>query len=124
MPSEPAQERCRPYASQRAVRRRVGRGRLRLLPCTSPEEKLCYLSSDGRGYLSTLAYSIETVQLCMDQALLEYARDAKAPGAEALSASEHCWWACRLAEALADALRVADSCGQRILDQEEAAEDA
>ncbi|MGW6238051.1 hypothetical protein [Streptomyces sp. NPDC055094] len=101
-----------------------GRGGPRLLPWTSPEGKPCYLSSDGRGYLSTLADSIETVQLSMGQELLEYARDATAPGAKALSASEYRWLACRLAEALADALRVADSRGQRIPDQEEAAKDA
>ena len=101
-----------------------GGGGPRLLPWTSPEGKPCYLSSDGRGYLSTLADSIETVQLSMGQELLEYARDATAPGAKALSASEYRWLACRLAEALADALRVADSRGQRIPDQEEAAEDA
>lgn len=101
-----------------------GGGNPRLLPWTSPEGKPCYLSSDGRGYLSTLADSIETVQLSMGQELLEYARDATAPGAKALSASEYRWLACRLTEALADALRVADSRGQRIPDQEEATEDA
>ncbi|GAA3206495.1 hypothetical protein GCM10020256_01600 [Streptomyces thermocoprophilus] len=84
----------------------------------------CYLSSDGRGYLSTLADSIETVQLSMGEEPLEYARDATAPGAKALSATEYRWLARRLTEALADALRVADSRGQRIPDQEEAAEDA
>ncbi|MBB5128913.1 hypothetical protein FHS32_005690 [Streptomyces albaduncus] len=96
----------------------------RLLPWTSPEGKPCYLSSDGRGYLSALADSIETVQLSMGQELLEYARDATAPGVKPLSATEYHWLACRLTEALADALRVADSRGQRIPDQEEAAEDA
>lgn len=101
-----------------------GGGGPRLLPWTSPEGKPCYLSSDGRGYLSTLADSIETVQLSMGQELLEYARGATAPGAKALSASEYRWLACRLAEALADALRVAESRGQRIPDQGEAAEDA
>ncbi|MFB6816473.1 hypothetical protein ACFCV8_18230 [Streptomyces sp. NPDC056347] len=101
-----------------------GEGGPRLLPWTSPEGKPCYLSSDGRGYLSTLADSIETVQLSMGQELLAYARNVTASGAKALSAIEYRWLACRLAEALADALRVADSRGQRIPHSEEAAEDA
>ncbi|MCZ4507299.1 hypothetical protein O3Q52_03575 [Streptomyces sp. ActVer] len=101
-----------------------GGGGPRLLPWTSPEGKPCYLSTDGRGYLSTLADSIETAQLSMGQELLEYARDATAPGAKTLSATEYRWLARRLTEALADALRVADSRGQRIPDQEEATEDA
>ncbi|MBG0855377.1 hypothetical protein I2W78_26905 [Streptomyces spinoverrucosus] len=101
-----------------------GRGGPRLLPWTSPEGKPCYLSSDGRGYLSTLTDSIETVQLSMGQELLEYARDATAPGAKTLSATEYRWLACRLTEALADTLRVAESRGQRIPDQEAATEDA
>ncbi|MFJ9817454.1 hypothetical protein ACIRU3_19730 [Streptomyces sp. NPDC101151] len=101
-----------------------GWGGPRSLPWTSPEGKPCYLSSDGRGYLSTLADSIETVQLSMGQQLLEYARDATAPYAKTLSATEYRWLACRLAEALRDALRGADSRGQCIPDQEEATEDA
>ncbi|WP_327367543.1 hypothetical protein [Streptomyces sp. NBC_01217] len=101
-----------------------GRGGPRLLPWTSPEGKPCYLSSDGRGYLSTLADSIETVQLSMGQELLDYARDATAPGAKTLSATEYRWLARRLTEALADALRVAESRGHRIPDQGERTEDA
>ncbi|MEU0762818.1 MULTISPECIES: hypothetical protein [Streptomyces] len=101
-----------------------GGGGPRLLPWTSPEGKPCYLSTDGRGYLSALADSIETVQLSMGQELLEYARDATEPGAKALSATECRWLARRLTEALADVLRVAESRGQRIPDQEVATEDA
>ncbi|MBT2487689.1 hypothetical protein J7E96_03880 [Streptomyces sp. ISL-96] len=91
----------------------------RLLPWTTPEGKPCYLSTDGRGYLSTLADNIESVQLGMGKELLEYARDTTAPGAKSLSATEYRWLACRLTEALADALRVADSRGQRLRDPEE-----
>lgn len=80
-----------------------GGGGPRLLPWTSPEGKPCYLSTDGRGYLSTLADSIETVQLSMGQELLEYAREATAPGAKTLSATEYRWLAHGLTEALADA---------------------
>ncbi|MFE2032493.1 hypothetical protein ACWC0A_30250 [Streptomyces scopuliridis] len=100
-----------------------GRGP-RLLPWTSPEGKPCYLSSDGRGYLSTLADSIETVQLDTGEDLLGYARGILAPGAKAVSGIEYRWLACRLTEALTDALRVADSRGQRIPEPDEAADDA
>src|SRR5690606_1671678 len=53
----------------------------RLLPWTTPDGRPCYLSTDGRGYLSTLADSIEAVQLGMGEELLEHAREALAPGA-------------------------------------------
>ncbi|WP_309226375.1 hypothetical protein [Streptomyces lunaelactis] len=96
----------------------------RLLPWTTPEGKPCYLSTDGRGYLSDLADSIETVQLRMGEEVLEYARSAMAPGAQTQSATEYRWLARRLTEALSDALRVADSRGQRIPDPEAATEDA
>ncbi|MDX3855794.1 hypothetical protein [Streptomyces sp. AK02-01A] len=97
----------------------------RLLPWTTPDGNPCYLSTDGRGYLSTLADSIEAVQLSMGEELLERAREALAPCARALSATEYRWLASRLTEALTDALRVAESRGQRIPDpQEEAAEHA
>lgn len=97
----------------------------RLLPWTTPDGNPCYLSTDGRGYLSTLADSIEAVQLGMGEEVLEHAREVLAPGARALSATEYRWLASRLAEALTDALRVAESRGQRIPDlREEAAEHA
>ncbi|MFJ3122558.1 hypothetical protein ACIPJO_06385 [Streptomyces sp. NPDC086993] len=59
------------------------------------------------------------MQLGMGKELLEYARDATTPGAKILSATEYRWLACRLTEALADALRVADSRGRRLPDTEE-----
>ncbi|MFJ5657965.1 hypothetical protein ACIQD5_32160 [Streptomyces microflavus] len=90
----------------------------RLLPWTTPDGKPCYLSTDGRGYLSTLADNIESVQLGMGKELLEYARDTTAPGAKILSATEYRWLACRLTEALTDALRVADSRGRRLPEAE------
>ena len=67
-----------------------------------------------QGYLSTLADGIETMQLSMGQELLEYARSVLGPGARVPSSVEYRWLACRLTEALSDALRVADSRGQRI----------
>ncbi|MEE1794820.1 hypothetical protein PUR28_29275 [Streptomyces sp. BE308] len=93
----------------------------RLLPWATAEGKPCYLSTDGRGYLAALAENIESVQLGMSAELLKYARDTTAPGARILSATEFRWLACRLTEALADALRVANSRGQRIPDPEDEA---
>ncbi|AWW35347.1 hypothetical protein [Streptomyces cadmiisoli] len=96
-----------------------------LLPWTTPDGRPCYLSTDGRGYLSTLADSIEAIQLGMGEELLEHAREVVAPGARAQSATEYRWLASRLVEALTDALWVAESRGQRIPDpQEETAEHA
>ncbi|MGW3059084.1 hypothetical protein ACWC98_24550 [Streptomyces goshikiensis] len=93
----------------------------RLLPWTTQDGNPCYLSTDGRGYLSSLADSIEEVQLDMGEELLEYARGVVAPGATMLSAVEYRWLACRLTEALTDALRVAESRGLRIADPQERA---
>nr|WSX75729.1 hypothetical protein OH826_18830 [Streptomyces sp. NBC_00899] len=110
---------------------RLSRGRAesagegpRLLPWTSPDGNPCYLSTDGRGYLSALADDIETVQIGMGEELLEYARGVLAPGAPVRPAVEYRWLACRLTEALSDALRIADSRGQRIPAPQEATEDA
>ncbi|MEU9848858.1 hypothetical protein [Streptomyces sp. NPDC047985] len=98
----------------------------RLLPWATAEGKPCYLSTDGRGYLATLADNMESVQLGMGKELLEYARDTTAPGAKILTATEYRWLARRLTEALSDALRVADSRGQRLpgpQEEEEADDD-
>jgi hypothetical protein len=91
----------------------------RLLPWSTPDGRPCYLSTDGRGYLSTLADSIEAVQLGMGEELLEHAREVLAPGTRALSATEYRWLASRLVEALTDALRVAESRGRRLPDPQE-----
>ena len=88
----------------------------RLLPWTTPDGSPCYLSTDGRGYLATLADGIEEVQLTMGQEILDHARSVLTPGARVLTDVEYRWLACRLTEALTDALRVADSRGQRIPD--------
>ncbi|AYV32653.1 hypothetical protein EES41_38465 (plasmid) [Streptomyces sp. ADI95-16] len=86
----------------------------RLLPRTTQDGNPCYLSTDGRGYLSSLADSIEEVQLDMGEELLKYARGVVVPGAKMLSAVEYRWLACWLTEALTDALRIAESRGDRI----------
>ena len=100
-----------------------GTGGPRLLPWTTPDGHPCYLSTDGRGYLATLADGIEDVQLTMGQELLDHARSALAPGARALTDVEYRWLACRLTEALTDALRVADSRGQRLPTPREATDE-
>jgi len=95
----------------------------RLLPWTTPDGNPCYLSTDGRGYLASLADGIEEVQLTMGQELLDHARRVLDPGARALSDVEYRWLACRLTEALTDALRVADSRGQRLPTPREATDE-
>lgn len=69
-----------------------GEGGSRLLPWASPEGKPCYLSTDGRGYLSAFADSIETVQLSMGQKLLECAREATAPGTKTSQPPDTAGW--------------------------------
>ena len=95
---------------------------LRLLPWANPDGLPCYLSTDGGGYLASLADRIEEVPPTMSQELLDHARGVLAPGARALTDVEYRWLACRLIEALSDALRVADSRGQRIPDPQDTAE--
>ena len=85
---------------------------LRLLPWTTPNGHPCYLSTDGGGYLASLADGIEEVQLTMSQELLDHARGVLAPGARALTDVEYRWLACRFTEVPSDAFRIADSRGQ------------
>lgn len=88
----------------------------RLLPWLTEEGKPCYLASDGTGLLSRLADDMESVQLGMGQGALKQAREmlgAERDGRD-LSDRELRWLASRLAECLADALRVAESRGLRL----------
>lgn len=84
---------------------------LRLLPWTTPDGRPCYLSTDGTGPVSALADSVEQIQLGMGAELLRHARamhaDPKVTDAEFRYLSR------RLAEALSDALRVADCRARR-----------
>ncbi|MFJ1669451.1 hypothetical protein ACIOK4_24210 [Streptomyces bottropensis] len=86
-------------------------GEVRLLPWTGVEGKPCYLVSDGRGGpISRLADTTESIQLGMASELLAHARDMlpnALPG-------ELRFLAARLTEALADALRVAESRDRRL----------
>lgn len=91
-----------------------GEGRFsRLLPWAGPEGKPCYLITDrSDGRLSQAADRVESVQLEMGHDLLGHAveliDDAK------VCASELRYLSARLAEALRDALRVAESRGDRL----------
>ncbi|MER6071470.1 hypothetical protein ABT187_22005 [Streptomyces sp. NPDC001817] len=83
----------------------------RLLPWAGSEGKPCYLiSDDGEGPLSRLADATESVQLGMGGQLLAHAREIlpDMPPGELRFLAE-----C-LTQALADALRVAESRGRRL----------
>ncbi|WP_224306111.1 hypothetical protein [Streptomyces olivaceus] len=89
------------------------RAALRLLPWSSPEGKACFLApGDGGGILSRFADETEDRQLaegldvcCSARRVLD---DLMTPHAEVR------YTAIRLAECLADALRVAESRGRRL----------
>ncbi|MEU8784219.1 hypothetical protein [Streptomyces sp. NPDC048637] len=84
----------------------------RLLPWRSPEGKRCLLITDNDGgLLSHVASEVERVQLGMGAELLEHADALLADSA--VTADQLRYVACRLAEALADALSVAESRGSR-----------
>ncbi|MFF7148167.1 hypothetical protein [Streptomyces griseoaurantiacus] len=86
---------------------------LRLLPWSSPEGKPCFLDAEGEGtgYVSRLADETEALQLAEGLDVLGEARrvleDPLSPHVAVRYA------AVRLAECLADALRVAESRGRR-----------
>ncbi|WP_405536663.1 hypothetical protein OG787_26935 [Streptomyces sp. NBC_00075] len=83
----------------------------RLLPRTGQEGKPCYLITDEHGGpVSRLADATESVQLGMGAELLAHARELL-PGTPR---GELRFLAERLTEALHDALRVAESRGQRL----------
>jgi hypothetical protein len=87
---------------------------LRLLPWSGPEGKPCYLSTDDdNSRLSRKADQIEALQLGMGAQLLEHSKALLAN--EKVGVVELRFLACRLTEALRDALRVAESRGQRLL---------
>jgi hypothetical protein len=83
----------------------------RLLPWSGPEGKPCYVLTDDRGgTVSRLADTMESIQLGMGAELLGHAHELlpDTPRGELRFFAE------RLAEALGDALRVAESRGQRL----------
>ncbi|MFF8993064.1 hypothetical protein ACF09H_24630 [Streptomyces sp. NPDC014983] len=84
----------------------------RLLPWAGAENKPCYLVGDGTGYLSRVADTIERVQLGMADDLLDHAADMLADR-KATPAQLH-FLASRMAEALRDVHRIAESRGARL----------
>ncbi|MGW2325489.1 hypothetical protein ACWC5C_06945 [Streptomyces sp. NPDC001700] len=88
---------------------------LRLLPWSDPEGKPCYLSTDDdNSRLSRKADQIETLQLGMGTQLLEHSKALLTN--EKVGVVELRFLACRLTEALRDALRIAESRGGRLLE--------
>ncbi|MCP3822485.1 hypothetical protein NLX86_31685 [Streptomyces sp. A3M-1-3] len=87
---------------------------LRLLPWTGPEGKPALLVTDGTStMLSRLADDIEATQLSTGAEVLTLSR-AMLTASERLAVDEALFLAQRLAECLADALRVSESRGLRI----------
>lgn len=87
---------------------------LRLLPWTTPDGKPCYLSSgDAGSRISRRADEVEAVQLRMGTELLAHARALL--GDRKAHTGELRYLAHRLTEALRDALRIAESRGERLV---------
>lgn len=92
-------------------------GEVRLLPWGGEGGKACYLVTDREGgAVSRLADVAEGVQLGMGRELLAHAGEMLAEDVWAgdPSGGEFRFLAARLSEALADALRVAESRGKRL----------
>ncbi|RNG27791.1 hypothetical protein [Streptomyces botrytidirepellens] len=86
---------------------------LRLLPWTTPDGKPCYLSSgDADSRMNRRADEVEALQLDMGTELLAHARALL--GARTAHDGELRYLAQRLTEALRDALRIAESRGDRL----------
>ncbi|MGY5128513.1 hypothetical protein [Streptomyces nigrescens] len=87
----------------------------RLLPWTSPDDKPCYLLTDREGgYVARYADDVEALQLHMGTGLLEHARDLI--GDPAADARQLRYLSAQLSAALRDAVRVAESRGERLKD--------
>ncbi|MGW7364149.1 hypothetical protein ACWGI8_12165 [Streptomyces sp. NPDC054841] len=87
-------------------------GMARLLPWSSPEGKPCYLIGDGTGYLSRVADNIESVQLGMAVELLDHAENMLAD--RQVTSAQLRFVVARMAEALRDVHRIAQSRGARL----------
>ncbi|WP_199552054.1 hypothetical protein [Streptomyces sp. N35] len=87
----------------------------RLLPWNGPEGKPCYLIGDDTGPVSRVADVTEAVQLAMGAELLTYTRGMLT---NSVHDPELRYLAERLAEALGDTLRIAESRGTRLRRQD------
>jgi hypothetical protein len=89
-----------------------GWAQTRLLPWSGPEGKPCYLVGDGTGYVSRMADTTESVQLGMAGELLDHATDML--GDHAVTSVQLRFLVARMAEALRDVHRIAESRGARL----------
>ncbi|MFG2207698.1 hypothetical protein [Streptomyces sp. NPDC048638] len=87
-------------------------GTVRLLPWPGPEGNPCYLLGDGTGYVSRVADNVECVQLGMADELLDHAADMLADRKVTLAQLR--FLTARMAEALRDVRRIAESRGARL----------
>ncbi|WP_406708158.1 hypothetical protein [Streptomyces halobius] len=87
-------------------------GATRLLPWSTVRGRPCFLVSDGTGYVSRLADSVEAVRLGMANELLGHAADLLKD--HRATAIELHFLALRLTESLRDVLRIAESQGARL----------
>ncbi|NUP23766.1 MAG: hypothetical protein HOZ81_48480 [Streptomyces sp.] len=85
---------------------------VRLLPWAGEGGKPCYLDTDGTGYVSRAADTVERVQLGMADELLEHAADMLAD--RRATPAQLRFLLARMSEALADACRIAVSRGGRL----------
>ncbi|AXE82796.1 hypothetical protein [Streptomyces atratus] len=84
----------------------------RLLPWSSPEGKPCYVIGDGTGYISRVADNVESVQLAMAAELLDHADDMLDD--RQVTSAQLRYVVARMAEALRDVHRIAQSRGARL----------
>ncbi|WP_030989495.1 hypothetical protein [Streptomyces sp. NRRL S-1813] len=87
-------------------------GTVRLLPWSGPEGNPCYLLGDGTGYVSRAADDVESVQLDMAAELLDHAADMLAD--RKVTPAQLGFLVARMAEALRDIHRIAESRGARL----------
>ena len=84
----------------------------RLLPWTGLDGKPCYVLGDGAGYVSRIADHVESVQLGMAAELLDHAADMLDD--RQVTAAQLRYVVARMAEALRDVHRIAESRGARL----------
>ncbi|MER6011837.1 hypothetical protein [Streptomyces bluensis] len=84
----------------------------RLLPWAGPEGKPCYVVTDGTGYVSRMADTVERLQLGMADGLLDHAADILAD--RRATPAQLRFLLARMAESLSDVRRIAESRGARL----------
>ncbi|WP_405810269.1 hypothetical protein OG524_12785 [Streptomyces sp. NBC_01520] len=87
-------------------------GAARLLPWAGPEGKPCYVLGDGTGDVSRVADNVERVQLGMAGDLLAHAADMLDD--RQVTSAQLRYVVARMAEALRDVHRIAESRGARL----------